>query len=397
MTRRPPRLPSRPLLRLGWLACLLAVSAWACRYSVRDTGFVDLGLESYRLRWVPDPALPADAIATVRARASGLLRESNLVWDDGSDPGMAPSGPGLLLRDAEGRPLGLPIPVATDPEAVLRSIEAAATSPLRERLYRECLGAYAVLLLVEGADVAANRRVARDADAAIAAITRLLPTLPKPVDSPPRLLTLPQDRQRAEPVVLWGLGLDPAPADAPRVAIVFGRGRRLGAPLEGPLVTQTALRDRLLLIGQDCECDLDRAWLRGPLLPGRWDRDLQQAALGALGFDPGNPMVRAEISRIVERGPQNPGRRRPPSAGTSLGYSEESVEAPDVVVGDATEPEASGTEAVPTPTSATAARETTQDAGNAAGAGRGLWLALGGGAVVVLASGLGLWFRAARR
>ncbi|MFM7805654.1 MAG: hypothetical protein ACKPGK_14335, partial [Verrucomicrobiota bacterium] len=120
-------------------------------------------------------------------------------------------------------------------------------------------------------------------------------------------------------------------------------------------------------------------------------------ALGALGFDPGNPMVRAEISRIVERGPQNPGRRRPPSAGTSLGYSEESVEAPDAVVGDATEPEASGTEAVPTPTSATAARETTRDVGNAAGAGRGLWLALGGGAVVVLASGLGLWFRAARR
>jgi hypothetical protein len=410
MTRRPPRLPSRPLLRLGWLACLLAVSAWACRYSVRDTGFVDLGLESYRLRWVPDPALPADAVATVRDRASGLLRESNLTWDDGVSAGTAPAGPGLTLRDAGDRPLGLPIESPADAGAILRAIEAAATSPLRETLYRECLGAYAVVLLVEGADVAANRRVARDADAAIAAITRLLPTLPKPVDSPPRAIPVSRERQRAEAILLWGLGMDPAPAHAPRVAIVYGRGRRLGAPLEGPLITQTALRDRLLLIGQDCECDLDRAWLRGPLLPGRWDRGLQQAALGALGFDPGNPMVRAEISRIVERGPQNAGRRRPPSAGTSLGYSEESVEAPESVGTDGAEvadradvagPVAGASPSTPSTTSGSTSGPSTPKPAPGAeevpGAGRGIWLALGGVAAVVLASGLGLWFRAARR
>ena len=410
MTRRPSRLLPRRLLRLGWLACLLAVSAWACRYSVRDTGFVDLGLESYRLRWVPDPALPAEAIATVRARASGLLRESNLTWEDGSSAGTAPAGPGLTLRDAGDRPLGLPIESPADAGAILRAIEAAATSPLRETLYRECLGTYAVVLLVEGADAAANARAARDADAAIAAITRLLPTLPKPVDTPPRVIPVSRERQRAEAILLWGLGMDPAPADAPRVAIVYGRGRRLGAPLEGPLITQTALRDRLLLIGQDCECDLDRAWLRGPLLPGRWDRGLQQAALGALGFDPGNPMVRAEISRIVERGPQNAGRRRPPSAGTSMGYSEESVEAPDSVGTDgaptadtadpAGPPAGAVASSVSTPSGSTpgmAAPKPAPGAEDASGAGRGIWLALGGAAVVVLATGLGLWFRAARR
>ena len=230
MTRRPSRLLPRRLLRLGWLACLLAVSAWACRYSVRDTGFVDLGLESYRLRWVPDPALPAEAIATVRDRASGLLRESNLTWEDGSSAGTAPAGPGLTLRDAGDRPLGLPIESPADAGAILRAIEAAATSPLRETLYRECLGTYAVVLLVEGADAAANARAARDADAAITAISRLLPTLPKPVDTPPRVIPVSRERQRAEAILLWGLGMDPAPADAPRVAIVYGRGRRLGAP-----------------------------------------------------------------------------------------------------------------------------------------------------------------------
>ncbi len=128
-------------------------------------------------------------------------------------------------------------------------------------------------------------------------------------------------------MLLWGLGLDPSPAADPRLAIVYGRGRRLGTPLEGPLITQTVLRERLSLIGQDCECDLERSWLRGPLLPGRWDRSQQELAAKSLGFDPENPMVRAEVSRIVERGPQ-PGQRRK-IAGTfnALGYSEESVDA----------------------------------------------------------------------
>ena len=36
--------------RLGvLLACLLSVEALACRFNVRDVGFVDLGSEPYRL------------------------------------------------------------------------------------------------------------------------------------------------------------------------------------------------------------------------------------------------------------------------------------------------------------------------------------------------------------
>lgn len=387
--------------RFGWLLFLVAVSAWACRYSVRDTGFVDLGLETYRLRWVPGAGVPGETSNAVRTRAEALLRDSNLVWDDASASDGRPQEPGLSLRDAGGRVLDLQGQGSSgggdrsgEAGRVLSAVEAAAMSPLRERLYREGLRSYAVVLLVEGSDTAANERVRADAEAAIAAITRLLPTLPKPVETPPQWVSIPLKDQEAEKVTLWGLGMDPVPSPSPRLAIVYGRGRRLGAPLEGPLITQTALRDRLLLIGQDCECDLDRAWLRGPLLPGRWDRELQQAALSALGFDPGNPMVRAEISRIVERGPQNPGRRKPPSAGTSLGYSEESVEATDVVASEEVDPPAApktspSPEPPPTPSSGTPTQ--------GLAVGRRLWLLLAGGLTVLLASGLGLWFRASRR
>ena len=384
--------------RFGWLLFLVAVSAWACRYSVRDTGFVDLGLETYQLRWVPGAGIAADTANRVRTRAQSLLRDSNLVWDDAPAGEGIPQEPGLSLRDAGGRVLDLRDVGGSgggdqsgEAGRILSVVKAVAMSPLRERLYREGLRSYAVVLLVEGSDAAANERVRTDAVAAIAAITRLLPTLPKPVDTPPQWVSIPLKDQEAEKVTIWGLGMDPAPSSSPRLAIVYGRGRRLGAPLEGPLITQTALRDRLLLIGQDCECDLDRAWLRGPLLPGRWDRELQQAALSALGFDPGNPMVRAEISRIVERGPQHAGRRKPPSAGTSLGYSEESVEATEETVAEEADPPA------PSPSPST---ETTPSGGSPTqrpAAGRRLWFLLGGGLAVLLASGLALWFRASRR
>lgn len=392
--------------KLGWFVFFVAVSAWACRYSVRDTGFVDLGLEAYRLRWVTESGASAEA----RSKAELLLRDSNVVWDEDPAGGGFPRTAGLYLRDVEGRILSLPLPNPSDATAVLRGVEMAVTSPLRERVYREGLRAYALVLLLEGTDGEANARVRQDVDSAITATARLLSSMPKPVETPPQLVAVSLKEQATEKVLVWGLGLDPASTDSPRVVLVFGRGRRLGLPLEGPLITQTALRDRLLLIGQDCECDLDRAWLKGPLLPGRWGRELQQAALDTLGFDPGNPMVRAEISRIVERGPQNPGRRRPPSSGTSLGYSEESVE---TVLGSESDPaEPSNTQAAPA-TSATSTDPTAAIAPTAltsstalskppqaptpTSPGRGLWFVLAGALSAFFAVGLGLWFRASRR
>ena len=392
--------------KLGWFVFFVAVSVWACRYSVRDTGFVDLGLEAYRLRWVPE----SGASAEVRSKAELLLRDSNVVWDEDPAGEGFPRTAGLYLRDVEGRILSLPLPNPSDATAVLRGVEMAVTSPLRERVYREGLRAYALVLLLEGTDGEANARVRQDVDSAITATARLLSSMPKPVETPPQLVAVSLKEQATEKVLVWGLGLDPASTDSPRVVLVFGRGRRLGLPLEGPLITQTALRDRLLLIGQDCECDLDRAWLKGPLLPGRWGRELQQAALDTLGFDPGNPMVRAEISRIVERGPQNPGRRRPPSSGTSLGYSEESVE---TVLGSESDPAeqlntgaasaASATSTDPTaaiaPTALTSSTALSKSppAPTPTNPGRGLWFVLAGALSVFFAVGLGLWFRASRR
>lgn len=336
-------------------ACLAAIfllsslvrpfSASACRYSIRDTGFVDLDTESYSLE-LAHPAAFAAAARLYTQAAAGLFLEANV-----SFTAKESATPWLRLSDTGGRSLvlagGLPLP--TEANGIGRLLESAVASPRREDIHRESLQAYAVIVLVEGTDAADNRRVRAAIATASAAIARQMPSMPKPVEVPPQLVTIPVTEQGAEAVLLWGLGFEPRLSPEARVAIVFGRGRRLGEPLQGALINRTVLQERLAMIGQDCECDLDRAWLKGPVLPGRWDRELQQLAAKTLGFDPENPMVRTEVSRIVLRGEGDKARSKKPSSALALGYVEESVDA----AGDSSETKPS---AGPAPTSLVANR-----------------------------------------
>ena len=368
----------QPLVRFG--LCLAGAGlALACRYSVRDTGFIDLAAAAgaYRLELSAPPSFPADSRRAFEQAAAVMLLDSNIALETG--PAQRPGDPATLrLVDADSRTL----PIATLTNAsldALKLLESVATSPFRDRLYRESLRAYGLVLLIEGSDAAANQRAQAAAQAAIDATAKLIPGMPKPVDIPPQLIVLPAASQAAESILLWGLGLEPTPTEQPRLALLYGRGRRLGSPLEGPLITQTVLRERLVLIGQDCECDLDRAWLRGPLYPGRWDRSLQEVATKVLGFDPENPMVRAEVSRIIERGPQ-PGQKKK-NAGTAqaLGYSEETVDSPADDPSDRSDP--------PDRT----------DRSDPPKSPRTLWIFLAGAATAVLTAGTWLFIRSSSR
>ena len=90
--------------------------------------------------------------------------------------------------------------------------------------------------------------------------------------------------------------------EEPQASILIGRGRRLGPALKGDAITSVQLQEMLAVAGQDCECDLDRSWMQGPRMPMAWGPERQQASYQWLGFDPENPLVKAEISRILSRG-----------------------------------------------------------------------------------------------
>lgn len=379
--------------RLAILFTLLALvgGVWACRYSVRDTGFVDLGDENYQLILTGNNLGERAELYRRIAAASLLDANLTLVVREPLDA----AEPSLTLAAQDGRTLVLARgdELPTDAVGATTLLEAVALSPLRAEIHEAALKSFAVVVLVEGGAAAEVARVQAMIEAAIRQVTLLMPRMPKPVDTPPALIRVPAGRLAVERVTLWGLGFDPAPADEPRVALVFGRGRRIGSPLEGPLITQTVVQERLVIIGQDCECELDREWMKGPLLPARWDTGRQQQALQSLGFDPENPLVRAEVSRIVLRGPVTGQARKLAGTASGLGYSEVLLE--DVALDESPSAEVAG--ALETPAQPAAEPAPVVAAAHPLERTRRLtWFILSGSslAVVLLA---GWWWRQIRR
>ena len=270
----------------------------------------------------------------------------------------------------------------------------------RDALLEKLIPAYAVVLLVDGTDAAQTKRAHTAAVEAIAAITKLMPEMPKPVEHPPVVVRLPVDRMAEETILLWSLGLDTSPTPEPQAVVVMGRGRRVGESMRGGLITRTALQEAMAVVGQDCECGLDRVWMQGERFPLAWGRAEKQAAFAELGFDPDNPKVKAEISRIIARGPNSRPSGKPQSASDNfdqlaLGYSEEiiGIEEPmEEIAMVTTEPPTVTPQ--PTPTPEPAAAKTEPAVEEPTGSNTLAWtvaliavVALGGGGVVLLRRG----------
>lgn len=339
--------------RLGrWAACLLglcagmgAPSLLGCKYSVRDVAFVDLSRETFDfITMVPSSEMDVMK-ARMRPVANAVFLDSNvrLSWVTAEN---APTHPAFAKVDRSLRapsfclyregytplPLSPPKSLSTMEDADLWAwLETMVQSPIRRMMEEKLLEAYAVVLVVEGPDARENQRVRQAADSAAASIAKLIPGMPKPVDVPPQVVLVAADRIGQEAPLLWSLGLDGESPKAPQAAVVLGRGRRLGPVLKADEVTATKLQEILAVAGQDCECDLDRSWMQGPMMPVRWGPDREQAAYKALGFDPENPLVKAEISRILARGKNPVTGEESDTIGTELdmlllGYSEEVLE-----------------------------------------------------------------------
>ena len=217
-------------------------------------------------------------------------------------------------------------------------IESIITSPARNKITKKLISSFAVVLLIEGSDKLQTERARLAAIEAIEAITKLMPKMPKPVDNPPVLFQLPLEQSSAESVLLWSLGMEPKTTLEPQAVVLMGRGRRVGEMMSGGLITRTALQEALAVIGQDCECGLDRVWMQGERFPLAWGQTEKKAAFTELGFDPDNPKVKAEISRIIARGPNSRPSGNPQSASENfdqlaLGYSEDIIGIDQEIVG----------------------------------------------------------------
>lgn len=317
------------------------VAGHACRYTVRDVGFADLGNERYTFYCFVDDQVSGARVDHLGQAAAVLFGDANVQFQlinlaKGDHPQakhLAKRKPGVpagLLLSPAGElswPVNFPAAKPDNPEWSFLS--SVVSSPTRDELIEKLIPAYAVILFVEGTDAAQTKRARTAVDDAIKAITPLMPQMPKPVDHPPEVVVVPTKRVTAESVLLWSLGLDAEPVPEPQAVVLMGRGRRVGQPMRGGLVTRSELQEAMAVVGQDCECGLDRVWMQGERFPLSWGRAERTAAYAELGFDPDNPQVKAEISRIISRGPNS----RPTGTATSnhfeqlsLGYSEELIE-----------------------------------------------------------------------
>lgn len=314
-------------------------SAFGCRYTVREIGFTDLSVNSYKLYFYTNNKLPEDYAATFKKISYTVLLDANVEVefvnvDEKSDhPAMkyyhsrqADSLPTTILVSPEGQSIRLPLSTADQSykEAVWSTLEKIIASPVREKILKSIVKAHSIVLLVEGTDASKNKRAQKAIKQALEKIHEIMPRLPKPMDTPPELIVLPYKSIQAEKVLVWSLGFYDKTKAEPGTAILYGRGRRMGPPITGKRITENTIFNLLGLVGADCECGLERSWILGSMIPLRWPPEAQKELVSRLGFDVENPMVKAEMSQILALGAR---LQRDRSSNELLhGYSEKTVE-----------------------------------------------------------------------
>jgi len=331
----------RLALTVSLLGSVFTSAAFGCRYSVRDVGFVDITSMPYRLYGYVKNDTPQDAMAIIKQVSYAALVDSNVeaeiinVDQQRDHPAMGyvhlwkmTSFPGAILVSPKGRSLELPISDSNGlfKEAVWSAFNASISSPKREEILEKTVRAYCVVLLIEGKDVAGNKRTQEHVAGAIAEIAKTMSQMVKPVEEPPCLVVIPRKSLSQEKVLLWSLGLEGNEISEPHAAVIYGRGRHIGPLLKGEEITRGNMLNILSVVGSACECGLDRKWVLGTMLPVRWGSELQSEATKYLGFDAESPMVKTEISQILSLGRAISSEGQGTSEGMLQGYREETIE-----------------------------------------------------------------------
>jgi hypothetical protein len=228
--------------------------------------------------------------------------------------------PSAVLVAPDGRSKLVAFPVSGDDRSAASkdTLDSLVRSELRASLLEKLADLHSAVLIVESKNAEDNERVRAMVDRVIEKIAATLPDLPKPIDVAPQVWVLSQEDAQREEILLWSLGVDVEDNDKPQIALIFGRGRKLGPTIDINDNAERSLLRSLAIVGLDCECELDRSWMQAPMFPHVWTEANEMQAARSLGFDPGHPLVKVEMSRILSRGPSSQGPRSEISPDTLL-------------------------------------------------------------------------------
>lgn len=317
---RPTKLIPFILVLLLW-GCVCPGRVMACRYNVRDIGFVDLDPEPYRFYSYVRNDTPGNVVSLLTNLAAVVLAESNIHFEliqiekasqhpalkylGAKPPELLPAGV-LVSPDGQRLPVPLLNPGQPAKQSIQTALQQLVSSPKRAEIAHHVQRAFGVILFLEGPQPAENQRVQRAIASAIEQIGGQMKLMPKLIAQPPVMVVIKAASIAKEQVLLWSLGLETNQVPSPRAAIIYGRARWMGPLMKGDEITERNLTGILSIIGADCECGLDISWTQGTRLPIRWDPQQQSEVTRLLGFDPENPQVKIEVSRILERSSSNP-------------------------------------------------------------------------------------------
>ncbi|MGI9456760.1 MAG: hypothetical protein ACR2NU_09370, partial [Aeoliella sp.] len=290
LSKRAPFVATRIAIgTMVWWAA--ALGSMACRYNVRDVGFVNLGRSTYQLEVPRVGSEDAGQGDWTRLKAQYPAGNVHVVEAPANQTGE----PAIIsLRGPDGRQRELTIQDELDWAA--EDLHRASVSELSQNLVDRLISCHSIVLLAEGIDANANKEARRVIDEAIAAVVATRSLWPKPIDNPPEVVTIPAAERGAEKSLLWSLGILEA-FDKPQVAVLFGRGRRLGEVFAASEIETERLARRLSIISIDCECDFNVAAMIGPMMPHEWTEEHEARATRSLGFDPGMPLVQVEVEQ----------------------------------------------------------------------------------------------------
>ncbi|MEM7453233.1 MAG: hypothetical protein AAF456_02650 [Planctomycetota bacterium] len=271
-----------------------------CKYSVRDVAFVDLNPYQWQLHFQASSSPTEEQKNMLRDR----LDRSNVsyLWSDdreGQDSTEANPGEGSMpLISLRRGDLTTDISADfSDDDSLDQILDALLISDKRTEILSTCCDSLCVMVLVESGDAERDSHAAAAAAEAVTRIENSMWTLEKPTEKGAALIVVSD--LEAEKWLLHSLQID---QDAlPAVAIVFGRGVRLGDVMTDELITPDRLSALAAICGRDCECDLDPDWLYGPSLVHVWNLDNERSAENSLTFDPNSALVIAEVSQILNK------------------------------------------------------------------------------------------------
>lgn len=305
-------------IRLTTVICILCSfyfsETFGCEYNVRDAGFVTILPTPYRIYCFIRNDTPEELTSTFKQISYTTFMDTNIEFEiinveqNNDHPAMEyfhfweiQSFPSAILVSPKGRSMVLPISFSKKSfkETVWSSLESAVSSPKREEILEHIVKAYSAVILIEGKDTVKNKRVHDAVDAASRKIAGMMSQLPKHIDEPPHIIVIPQELIFQERILLWSLNVNESEVNEPCVAVLYGRGRRIGPLLKGEQITESVLFNILFVIGLSCDCGLDARWTRGTLIPHKWGEKMQSDVVKYLGFDAESPMVKMEISSIM--------------------------------------------------------------------------------------------------